>query len=60
MSQDNGPEIEVVEIPEDDASTDVDREPLAPTEDDIEDGNHLGLVIDPDDDADTGARETYL
>lgn len=48
-----------VDIPEGELP-DEDREPLTPTEEEIEDGNHLGSTIDVDDDEDSGARESYL
>ena len=39
-------EIEVIEVPDDEVEEDADREPLRPSEEDIADGNHLGLAID--------------
>lgn len=52
-------DVPITEVPEDEVELDTDREPLRPTDEDIEDGNHLGLAIKIDDDTDSGARETY-
>lgn len=53
-------EDQLVEVPENEVELDSERPDLEVTDDDIADGNHLGEVIDVNDDTDTGARESYL
>lgn len=50
---------EPIQLPAVDAELAPEGSTGNPTPEEIAWGNHLGAVIDRDDDTDTGARETY-